>query len=91
MPRFLSVTNSDTTSSILVASMIRAIVGLSIIIFLIKSDAKVLLFFENAKNNRQKYSFETNKKVMVTPHDAHISFFSYLCSINNKMNLYDET
>lgn len=34
MPRFLSVTNSDTTSSILVASIIFAIVGLSIIIYI---------------------------------------------------------
>lgn len=62
MPRFLSVTNSDTTSSILVASIIFAIVGLSIIIYILFSVftyAKVLFFFENTKRNGQKSKNET--------------------------------
>lgn len=63
MPRFLSVTNSDTTSSILVASIIFAIVGLSIIIYIYSFFcfyyAKLLFFFENTKRNGQKSKNET--------------------------------
>lgn len=61
MPRFLSVTNSDTTSSILVASIIFAIVGLSIIIYILFLFllCKITIFFENTKRNGQKSKNET--------------------------------
>lgn len=58
MPRFLSVTNSDTTSSILVASIIFAIVGLSIIIYIL-----IFCFYYAKLLFSLKTQRETDRKV----------------------------
>lgn len=58
MPRFLSVTNSDTTSSILVTSIIFAIVGLSIIIYILFSVFTMQNYYFSLKTQR-----ETDRKV----------------------------